>query len=64
MTYQGSFNDLIYRQIDRIPAVARYRIACFDDGFGMRAVTHHPRFANRALSSQGIDVAIDAALNR
>jgi hypothetical protein len=64
MTYQGSFNDLIFPQTDRTPAVARYRIACFDDGVDMHAVIHLDRFANPALSPQEIDVAIDAALNK
>ena len=64
MTYQGSFNALIYPQIDRTPAVARYRIACFDDGTANRAVIHFDRFANPALSSQQIDAAIDTALNK
>lgn len=64
MTYQGSFNDLIYPQIDRTPAVARYRIACFHDGTANRAVIHLDRFANPALSSQEIDAAIDIVLNK
>ncbi|WP_438396941.1 hypothetical protein [Caballeronia sp. DA-9] len=64
MIYQGNFIDLIYPKIDRTPAVARYRIASFDDGTDMRAVIHLARFTNPALSPQEIDVAIDAALNR
>ncbi|SAL45607.1 hypothetical protein AWB64_04817 [Caballeronia sordidicola] len=64
MTYQGSFNDLIYAKNDRTPSVARYRIACFDDGADMRAVIHLAHFANPVLSSQGIDADTDAALNK
>jgi len=64
MTYQGSFNDLIYPQIDRTPAVARYRIACFHDGTDMHAVIHLDRFGNPSPSSQTIHAAIDAALNK
>ena len=64
MSYQGSLDDLIYPQSDRTPAVARYRIACFDEGSGMRAVIQIARFANPALASHEIDAAIDTVLNK
>jgi hypothetical protein len=64
MTYKGSFNDLVYAQIDRTAAVALYRIACFDDETNMRAFIHLDRFANLPPSSKAIHAVIDAALNK
>jgi len=64
MSYQCSFNDLLYPQVDRTPGIARYRIVSFDDGFAMRAVVHIVRFVDTVPAAPAIDVAIDAALNK